>query len=235
MDIKTVLATLDPANDEHWTNNGSPRMDVIQKLMNDDSISRKMVTDANPSFTRETATQEPVNAQEDKAENDGPAVKEAKPIVKEIQPEEVTEFDLDNLTSEMMKGVFSSEDSLISFRNACVKKVNEWTNEKKLLNNRIINLSRLSEQAGAQLTHINNRKPNKGDSVISDYLAQQGKVREQKAARAKAFIDQGIDAGVLASQLSGKSKLDQAMNQRKPARGSTRPDPRMPVRGVRTA
>ena len=234
MDIKTVLATLDPANDEHWTNNGSPRMDVIQKLMNDDSISRKMVTDANPSFTRETATQEPVDAQEAKAENDDPAVQEAKPQEEEVQ-KEVTGIDFENLTLEIMKEIFSDEEALIAFQNEAVVKVNEWNRSKKLLENRVINLSRLSEQATNQLNRIKRHKTTGSDQTITNYLAQQSKVREEKALRAKAFIDQGIDANVLIGQLSGKSRLDQAMNQRKPARGSTRPDPRMPVRGARTA
>ncbi len=235
MDIKTALASLDPTNEEQWTNNGSPRMDVIQKLMNDDSISRKMVTDANPSFTRETATQEPVDAQEAKAENDDPAVQEAKPQEEEAIKEEVTGIDIDNLTPEILKDIFSNEEALIAFQNAAVLKVNEWNRSKKLLHNKVINLSRLSEKATNFLNRMRRSKTTGADPTISNYLAQQKKVREEKAARAKAFIDQGIDANVLIGQLSGKSKLDQAMNQRKPARGSTRPDPRMPVRGMQGA
>lgn len=55
MNIVEALGTLDPANDEQWTADGLPRMDVIEELVGDKSITRADVTNAAPDFTRETA------------------------------------------------------------------------------------------------------------------------------------------------------------------------------------
>ena len=52
MSIKDSLAKLDPANDEHWTDDGSPRMDVLQAQPGNSRLTRKQVTDADPSFSR---------------------------------------------------------------------------------------------------------------------------------------------------------------------------------------
>jgi hypothetical protein len=50
--IKEFLATLDLADDTNWTEDGSPSLSVIQKALNDTSISRAQINDAYPGFAR---------------------------------------------------------------------------------------------------------------------------------------------------------------------------------------
>ena len=52
MNIKEALAALDPSNDKHWTGDGMPRMDVLQKLTQTPELSRTEVTNAAPDFSR---------------------------------------------------------------------------------------------------------------------------------------------------------------------------------------
>lgn len=59
MTIDQALKALDPKNDEHWTSDGSPRMDKLQELTGDESLTRKQVKEAAPTFTRETAGEAP--------------------------------------------------------------------------------------------------------------------------------------------------------------------------------
>lgn len=53
-DIKAALAKLDPANDEHWTTDGLPRLDAIEALVGS-AVARKDITNAAPEFTRGVA------------------------------------------------------------------------------------------------------------------------------------------------------------------------------------
>lgn len=55
MTLAEAIAALDPANDDHWTADGLPRMDAIMELTGDPSITRKHVTDAAPQLTRSNA------------------------------------------------------------------------------------------------------------------------------------------------------------------------------------
>lgn len=49
-EILKVLAKLDVKDDEHWTENGSPRLDVVQQLY--PGVTRELLTRAAPRFCR---------------------------------------------------------------------------------------------------------------------------------------------------------------------------------------
>jgi chromosome segregation ATPase len=52
MELKQAIESLDPKNDEVWTENGLPKLEVVKELTGK-SYSRKEVTDAAPLHTRE--------------------------------------------------------------------------------------------------------------------------------------------------------------------------------------
>lgn len=52
--VREALGNLDPANEEHWTQDGLPRLDAVEALLGGNA-SRKLITDAAPDFTREVA------------------------------------------------------------------------------------------------------------------------------------------------------------------------------------
>lgn len=55
-DIKAALGMLDPQNDEHWTADGHPRVDIVNEILGKDaSVTRQQITDADPTFNREAA------------------------------------------------------------------------------------------------------------------------------------------------------------------------------------
>lgn len=53
--IIDALALLDPARDEHWTTDGLPRVDVLSELLGGEKVTRQLVTEAAPEFTRGVA------------------------------------------------------------------------------------------------------------------------------------------------------------------------------------
>lgn len=67
-------------------------------------------------------------------------------------------------------------------------------------------------------------------TAIQEYLAQVRKSRMAKAARLTAFAANGVAIKDLVASMNPRSRIDQALNQRKAAPGSTRPSPSLPVR-----
>lgn len=51
--VRVICGKLDPSNDEHWTSQGLPRMDVLAGMGL--SIERRALTEAFPGFTRAVA------------------------------------------------------------------------------------------------------------------------------------------------------------------------------------
>lgn len=68
--IINALQQLDPNNDEHWTQEGLPRLDVLKQLTGIQELTRQAVTNAAPEFNRETAP-EFFGEEEDGDEEDG--------------------------------------------------------------------------------------------------------------------------------------------------------------------
>jgi hypothetical protein len=54
-DILEALSQLDPNDDTQWTDDGGPRMDVLQKFTNDKTLTRANVNEAAPQFSRTSA------------------------------------------------------------------------------------------------------------------------------------------------------------------------------------
>lgn len=54
--IIEALKKLDSTNDNHWTADGSPRLDTVKMLAADQSLTRDMVTIAAPGFSRANNT-----------------------------------------------------------------------------------------------------------------------------------------------------------------------------------
>jgi hypothetical protein len=50
--ILAALKQLDTKNDNHWTGEGSPRMDTVKMLAGDSSLTKDVVTLAAPGFSR---------------------------------------------------------------------------------------------------------------------------------------------------------------------------------------
>lgn len=67
--IIQALREFDPLDDDQWTADGAPKMEVVHRLAEDDKITRKDVVEAAPDFNRETAA-DPDNLLMNKEETD---------------------------------------------------------------------------------------------------------------------------------------------------------------------
>jgi hypothetical protein len=53
MTLEQALASLDPTNADQWTSDGSPKMDVLQGLTEDASLTRAKVRQVAPNFSKD--------------------------------------------------------------------------------------------------------------------------------------------------------------------------------------
>ena len=255
MELKKALSQLDPANDGHWTSNGSPRVDVISEMIGS-TVTRQTITDMAPELMRESApaiqTKEEANAeaQEAKRQVDGEARgKEAEgegPVDPVVQPapddeapwapdegvevkeqfpkapreELVAESNHDlppRPNDEAIVELQSRIDAISAKRDTALEAREAADKEFKVLNDEVNTMNR-------QIEHLSVADPNRSIRGIKAYLKSQHDLRMARAIRAGAILgNMGVTAGELQKELTGKSRLDQAMAQRKPSRGSQRP------------
>jgi hypothetical protein len=55
--ILAALRQLDPANDNHWTAEGQPRIDTVKFMTGDSTLTREAITTALPGFVRARAAE----------------------------------------------------------------------------------------------------------------------------------------------------------------------------------
>jgi hypothetical protein len=154
--IQKALTELDSSNNDHWTDDGLPRVEVIQVLLKDPSITRKDIRAAAPTFSRATTdTTEPEDIQP------GDPVVEAKnttivePDAEQLQHEDgynldpkdplsdAARLDPDQLKEVMAARITAAEARLEKARQttrdavAYEKKCTVWADQAKLNFNRV--------------------------------------------------------------------------------------------------
>ena len=204
MELKEALTQLDPTVDAHWTSNGNPRISYLIELTGNETLTRMEVTDAAPEFTRETA---PESTQE------------------EQPPSKHVARTLDSYTREE---IFSSEILLERFADSLGEKAQRLAVEEKRIQTQLREITEEGQLVAIALQPYLDARPK--ESNVEAFLNTQDNLREQRIQRNRRFQELGITQQEFKELLGGNiSALDAAMNQRKPAPGTTRPDTRIPV------
>jgi len=251
MNLLEATSRLDPANDDHWTADGLPRMTAVGELAGDSSITRKDITHAAPNLTRALAQAQLVEAENTgvvRSENLGPKAADPpapektfaelvleedgapKVDVEATQVKVEVELDTQNvldlpvgtvlghpdLTKKALDEINRKVAQVLSAKAKIDEELKQLYAKTELLSRQEVLHDRIARQNGTKRTNV------------QDYLAAQSRAREERAARARKFIDAGTTPADVAAQLRGGSRLDAAMKQRKPALGSRRPPVRIP-------
>ncbi len=243
MSIKNSLAKLDPTNEDHWTSDGLPRLEVLKKISGDATLTRKQVTDADPSFSRasvseaeqakngtdevevvsevETEADEPevmVAAQEATGTEtvvDAATVAEASEIVTPAPETAVLAPELTKMQALQVKLAVHEEVMLDADR---VKEAADKT--LKAANTEVNAINR-------QIEAITKADPYAATAGIRDYIAMQNKLRMDRAMNARRLVgDSGAKPGDIVKALEVRSPIDKAFLGRKPPRGTIRPQSR---------
>jgi hypothetical protein len=215
MDIREALGQLDSMNDDQWTKDGAPILEVLAGFVGK-KVSRQEVVDAAPNFSRSNM------------DIAGPAPKvDATPTIDATTTTTVAEPDyfekLKKLVSadplgelafarflqEFPKnGLFDLEKILLEQVGAVDEQVKTANDMKSMLK---VSLHQTRSRIKSELPDVSNQQ------AIRAYLDSQANLRHAKA-EAKREILKGIDL----SELDPRAAIDRAF-ARKTKRGTQRP------------
>ena len=223
--ITDALSKLDPANDNHWTQDGLPRLDTIKILSGDPSLTRELVTGAYPDFNRETARAAAGTAQAGagttpaaptEATPPAPASAATPTETPPPAPPAPPESDLPVLNPPAVAEASNDQaDLLVRIEEAKVN-LSDRQDALQLAKQELVDAQNEVARLEAQLKESSPTN----SSTIMDYLARQRQNLEDRGVRKQLIKESGLDLKQLAKDL--KSPLDAAM-ERKNTRGAQRP------------
>jgi len=212
INLNDALGFLNPEDDNDWTHDGLPLMDVIEKLMDDESITRKDVTEADPEFCRKVAAQ--------RREAKAIAESEANMADEENQDDQSTEMQAGNEKETSGQGQMNPEEALRAEIQKNAQDIEGMLSYRAKLETHIDDLKRCQ----AQLQH----KVQVQHSADADMKARMAFIKAQGEQRAKRYEKGRRILEVIGKDgLNPQCNLDQAM-QRKTKQGTRRPPPRAP-------
>lgn len=240
MNILEALQSLDPLDDDQWTADGSPKVDVVNALVEGETVDRKAIQTAAPQFTRqnptvelpvpnspsgedetsgddaadETVDQDVVNSDESpEGETDVPA--EEGPNEAEIALQAYLDGDV--MGHQSFLAWLKQQDSgiLIPLEEIVAGQLEEAhaaiRRAENVAGHLKLSLGYVRTAVKANIPDMSNQK------AIQTYIAAQAENRGVKKETAKQML-----AGVDISKLDYRSPVDRAM-ARKTGRGTARP------------
>ncbi len=212
--LTKALASLDAENDEHWTADGLPRVDVVEGLLGG-KADRQAITEAAPHFTRDAwraqkAAQPPTDEKPTIAEIETAMDEGKNPEIKadgtvtfdELTEQEQLVATLDEQAHEKLEEIREAEAEVAAAQKRVVA-----------LNAEHDQLRFKRESAMPSPTH---------QESIRAYIDSQNKIRAERVARRNKALE-----GLKPSDLRKGSPLDEA-HQRRNQRGTKRPG-RLPL------
>lgn len=190
-----VLKRLDPDNEEHWTADGFPKVDVVQELSGDNMVNRAQITEAAPLLSRETY----------------------KEVFKVVEDESETGKDQpDGRTTEEEKEEVDRETEIRARLPEIEKEMNDAAKAIDGMKTRIHELG-IEHKALAQELEGIEKAAERPNTRIKEYIQSQNHLREQRH-NAHSEVLKNLDP----KSINPKSPLDAAMS-RKNLRGAQRP------------
>lgn len=138
--IRTALQQLDPANGDHWTDDGLPKTGVVQRVAKDTTISRKEIQEAWPNFERpepepavaaeapnfaEAAAPDALPVALDGSIGDGSTETGGAPPVEGRQVDDDTPMTADEIRQALEQNVIDAENGLLDARRRHAQAAND--------------------------------------------------------------------------------------------------------------
>lgn len=202
--LEQALTQLDPKNEDHWTADGAPRMDVLQELTGDPVLTRAKVNQVAANFSREN----PTLALGDDPKPSGETARgtDANPNPVEEEQEEIQETDpgAETADTDAERAEIDGLGDELAEMNAELADAEEQLNKMR----------RAVEQKRAQRDVLVERRENRLDPQ-GDQKDRMAFIKRQQALRAERAGDENL-AKQLALQARGiaASPLDRAMAER---------------------
>ena len=227
--ILEALSQLDPLNDDHWTTDGAPRMDAIEAIVGDKSITRKDIVNAAPDFNREKASQPPEDdeqsgdqgeAQENQTNGEGSQEQQPNPDDDEDEDEDEPQGELEIPTgqteAEFIQWMLTLKaNDLESLEETLKEQINQLAQGIEQAKDLIIKTRRAVTATRQRIQQIVPGSTNQ--DAINDFIKAQNAALAAKVARRNEILK-----GVKADELDPRAPIDAAM-ARKTKRGTQRP------------
>lgn len=228
--ILEALSQLDPLNDDHWTTDGAPRMDAIEAIVGDKSITRKDIVNAAPDFNREKASQPPEDdeqsgdqgeAQENQTNGESSQEQQPNPDDDEDEddenePQGELEIPTGQTEAEFIQWMLTLKaNDLESLEETLKEQINQLAQGIEQAKDLIIKTRRAVTATRQRIQQIVPGSTNQ--DAINDFIKAQNAARAAKVARRNEILK-----GVKADELDPRAPIDAAM-ARKTKRGTQRP------------
>lgn len=197
-DILEALNTLDKDDDENWTADGAPRVDVVSALVGRE-LKRQEIVDAAPEFNRANISDVPENAPESEPET---------PTYESVLDLPIPQVCRDLNLIASARAELQAQQLDLAASMAAAKR------EQKQISAKLQLLDRAQSRLPQKRTVLS--------AELQGYIAQQNKNRSERAARTLAFIKEGVSPQQVKAAMEVKAPIDAAM-ARKNTRGTQRP------------
>lgn len=251
MNLDQALAHLDPANDEHWTADGLPRMDVVAEISGNAGLKRKDVTNAAPELTRSTAPElvyedaveedddepeqypaeelETEDGEEEEETEEEESEEETETEETEEEPEEEVE---ESVMALPLHEVLGSYPLTMRAQAEITEKTLAAVRAREAIGIELDQLAAKYQVLRRSEIHLVRADPSLAKTdPVRDYLNTVKKAKAERVARTRKFMESGVTPQEVAAELNSKSPLDQAMGLKRGGPGTKRPAVRVPNHG----
>jgi hypothetical protein len=216
--IKAALLALDVTNDNHWTNDGAPRIDSLKIAVGNPSLTREDVNAAVPGFSRATAGNFAETGTSGVAPAPTPTPGEAPVTATSAAQAAPMAEELPNLGGEPLAEPAPSVRQVMALPDVTgmnLEEANEFLSQLMDVRSQVQQAIPEVQNQIARLEHehkvatgTDNHNP------IQAYLANQVKIGEERAALRLTVEESGVNLRELSERL-GASPIDQALASRK--------------------
>lgn len=195
--IYDALTKLDVKSDDHWTNEGLPKVDVVKQLSGLFSLTREQITSTAPGYTRDNVTKQLETKDE--------------PIVATAA---VAPLAMDTATAEVLKDIAlavmgppdSDEQDAIALAKDDLATLRAVEAEQAILaaeaHKAFVQAREAADQMELEVHKLESAQPHRPQNEIQLYLESQKRLRAERAAKiqqtrpdTRAPIDRALGKG----------------------------------------
>lgn len=231
--MRQMLLQIDPNDDELWTADGAPRVEVVANLIQNPDLRRSDITAAAPDFDRDMARKlrdEGVVVDADQVQDialDEDDDDDSPSDTPDPAPPEAGDEGGATIMSRPFADVLRDPELCAEAVAHVEGRLRVLNKERATLDVEIDKLNTQSQFLCAQRDRLERADPNRNQREIHAALNASQEARAKRVAAAQAFIKAGTSPQDVAQQLDGRAPIDKAL-ARKSGHGVGRPD--YPVR-----
>jgi len=230
--IFEALQMMNPDDDDHWTTEGAPRVEVVQALLQDNTVTRKIITEAAPDFKRSSLAAAPPEDTPGEQPPDNANPDDETPEANVMTEELVGHGFFEGsfwLNMEAGDNEVMGMDPNIVWNNheLAERGLQEFNRQIQTLVQRQDSIKKKLDELGQRSAQLSGRidriAPKNTQSGIRIYIQRQNEARAMRRQRALDFVKSHTNPADVKNLLEHRSPIDIALNARRPGFATQRP------------